>query len=771
MSRPRVLLLWPGSDGAAAGNFGVPQLVGLGTYLEAETRAEVTLVDLSCERAFGKVDLPKLFEGADGKGYDVVGFSCYSSFDYLPLCALAELARVRLPNAVLVAGGYHVSARPDDFVFDGSLFDVAVVGEGERPLAKVVRSAAGGAPLRGVVLGPDPILSLDELPESNWSLLSRYQPIARRVASQVEVYLSRGCPFDCAFCMEKAKREVSWRGFSVDRAIQELRNLHAFLNPGGGPGGDWTVYFADALFGMPKAWRRAFLQRLASEGFPVLKHWLLIRVDMVDEEDMRLFADANCAPGFGLESGDPDMLATIRKAGRLHDYLDRMLEISEVSRRFGVPWGANVIVGHPGETEETLRRSAAYMRKLFLEPESTMGFLSVDPYRFYPGSPIDDERQEYAARFGTRIHRPEWWKDGDQAFLSEWVDPSRELSYRRRDELMTEEFAPILRELPARFALQGPARPYFLRALEGQVEQFSDSVRLAYADRYYAWQKYTGQSRAAQRELEGDTATAALCQRERERSLSDVASRATVSSDLRAALVETPRELHAPLDALRASTRDVAIALDGSGAATVSAMHAYARTYELAQIRAGARVLDLGAGTGYGTALLARLVGPTGLVRGVELDPALVARGAPLLRAFAHASLIAGDAFLEASWQDGRGRVQWDAVVVGFAVAEIPPEFFAWMGDATLVIPRGPRGAQRLVVARRVRARGQGLEGEAAPIRIEEHDRVEYVLARREVPEPAPARSEADGQADAEASHVAPAPGKVRLPVVRAPRP
>lgn len=44
-------------------------------------------------------------------------------------------------------------------------------------------------------------------------------------------------------------------------------------------------------------------------------------------------------------------------------------------------------------------------------------------------------------------------------------------------------------------------------------------------------------------------------------------------------------------------------------------------------------MLDVGAGSGWTTALLAHLVGPTGLVVGVELEPELVAFGAANLSA------------------------------------------------------------------------------------------------------------------------------------------
>ena len=48
----------------------------------------------------------------------------------------------------------------------------------------------------------------------------------------------------------------------------------------------------------------------------------------------------------------------------------------------------------------------------------------------------------------------------------------------------------------------------------------------------------------------------------------------------------------------------------------------------LLDVRPGQRVLDVGAGSGWTTALLAHLVGPTGSVLGVELEPELVTFGA-----------------------------------------------------------------------------------------------------------------------------------------------
>jgi protein-L-isoaspartate(D-aspartate) O-methyltransferase len=630
-------------------------------------------------------------------------------------------------------------------VYDGSPFDVCIVGEGERPLVTVIESVAGGAPLRHAIVGPDPVDDLDTLPPSDWSFLARYRGVARRMNSQAQVYLSRGCPFDCAFCMERAKREVSWRPLSVERAIEELRALHAFLDLR-----SWTVYLADALFGMKVSWRRRFLEALAREALPVEKFWLLIRVDLVDDEDLRLFAAANCGLGFGLESGDPELLATIRKAGRLDDYLARMTYVSHRARELDLPWGANVIVGHPGETPGTMERSAQYLRELFLDPRGVTGFLSVDPFRLYPGSPIDAERHAWEQRFGTVFHRPAWWHDGDQEFLAEWVDPSHELSWLRRAELQHELLAPVLAQIRDNFVYRGRAREYFLRAVDEQAELTAPGQRLHFLDRYYAWHRYLGRGRRAEQARRSDASLRAVCRALRAARLPEVAKRAGLGEGeggaVLSAIERVPRELFVPLDRVADGTRDVAVPLDASGQATVSAMHAYARAFALAGVAEGDTVLDLGAGSGYGSALLSELVGAHGRVWSVELDPVLAERAARNLEERGNVQVRAGDALDPAQWGVAARAVR--KVVVGFALEGIPEAWLNVLEPGTVVVaPVAAGEAQRL--ARVV------IEPEGA--RTELLEEVRYVAARRAGDLPAePAREPAQAKREPR-----------RLPVVR----
>src|SRR6185295_313824 len=71
---------------------------------------------------------------------------------------------------------------------------------------------------------------------------------------------------------------------------------------------------------------------------------------------------------------------------------------------------------------------------------------------------------------------------------------------------------------------------------------------------------------------------------------------------------------------------------------------ALARWIEAAEIQPGDRVLHIGAGLGYYTAILAELAGPTGSVVGYEVDAGLAARAEAALASRPTVRIEAGDA-------------------------------------------------------------------------------------------------------------------------------
>ncbi|KRV46502.1 methyltransferase [Wenjunlia vitaminophila] len=94
------------------------------------------------------------------------------------------------------------------------------------------------------------------------------------------------------------------------------------------------------------------------------------------------------------------------------------------------------------------------------------------------------------------------------------------------------------------------------------------------------------------------------------------------------------------------------------------------RTMEVADIGKGDRVLEIGTGTGYSTALLCHRLGDAGVVS-VEYDAALAAEAAEHLAAAGYApTLVTGDGLL--GYQAG---ADYDAVISTCAVRSIPPSW------------------------------------------------------------------------------------------------
>lgn len=118
---------------------------------------------------------------------------------------------------------------------------------------------------------------------------------------------------------------------------------------------------------------------------------------------------------------------------------------------------------------------------------------------------------------------------------------------------------------------------------------------------------------------------------------------------------------------------------------------------ELLDVRPGMRVLDIGAGSGWTTALLAELTGPTGSVLGVERVPGLVATGAANLEK-AHvpwARILAA----EPTRLGAPDEAPFDRILVSAMASRLPADLLAQLAPGgVMVIP--VRGRMLRVVRR-----------------------------------------------------------------------
>jgi protein-L-isoaspartate(D-aspartate) O-methyltransferase len=177
-----------------------------------------------------------------------------------------------------------------------------------------------------------------------------------------------------------------------------------------------------------------------------------------------------------------------------------------------------------------------------------------------------------------------------------------------------------------------------------------------------------------------------------------------------AAMGVIPRERFVPKRLRREAYADGALPI-GHGQ-TISQPWVVAAIAAALELRGGERVLDVGGGAGYSTAVIAELVGPGGGVRSYELVAELAASANQTLRelGYTNAEVEVGDG---ASATDE----SWDAIAVHAAAPQVPgPLIAALRPGGRLVLPVATGRSDLLTALRRV---DDGSKGEPVLERTE----------------------------------------------------
>lgn len=174
-----------------------------------------------------------------------------------------------------------------------------------------------------------------------------------------------------------------------------------------------------------------------------------------------------------------------------------------------------------------------------------------------------------------------------------------------------------------------------------------------------------------------------------------VAGERVRSAPVEEALRAVPRHLFLPGAELEAAYADDAVVVqrvDGVATSSASQPSMVAIMLEQLALAPGHRVLEIGAGTGWNAALMARIVGPAGSVTAVDIDADLIASAAGNLAAAG----VAGVALLCADGALGHpSGAPYDRIVLTVGSADVRPEWVAQLAPGgRLLLPLAVRGSQ-----------------------------------------------------------------------------
>lgn len=225
-----------------------------------------------------------------------------------------------------------------------------------------------------IVINPHrKFIDMDDLPIPDRSLLSRnidyFNPVVKKMP-YTTMQTSRGCPGRCIFCTAPGFYGRKIRNRSPENVLEELSVIKSL--------GYREVFFRDETFTAYKKRNVEICEGMLRKSLNL--SWIAnSRVDMIDNETMRLMKKAGCHMlKFGIETGSNAILKNYKK--------DTTCEQAEVvfraAKEIGIKTHAHIIFGGPGETQSTIAQTIDFVKKL---NPTTASFGIVTPY---PGTEL-----------------------------------------------------------------------------------------------------------------------------------------------------------------------------------------------------------------------------------------------------------------------------------------------------------------------------------------------------------------------------------------------
>lgn len=351
---------------------------------------------------------------------DVIGFSVLT-VNHINTFRMMESIHALYPKIRIVLGGIHVTIMYEQIIKKYP-YVIAVIGEGEITFSELLEdrplSSINGIAFysEGKVIKTENrelIKDLDILPFPEHSRLTPKHTMAN-------IITSRGCPASCSFCVLNPHAKRIRRVRSAKNVVDEIESVlkkHPNIT---------ELYFLDDAFLMDSKRVIEICEGIINRKLNYVDYKCSARIKPFDKELIPYLEKANFKTLlFGLETANEAMLKSCHKSIRKQDVIDTMtiLKNSKMSVYLFL------IIGLPGETKDTIRETAEFIRKIqkikytmYYEDEF-LPILSV-----YPGTEIYE-----IMKASGKITDDYWLTNNEVPFFT--VEHSLEELTKLRNEL------------------------------------------------------------------------------------------------------------------------------------------------------------------------------------------------------------------------------------------------------------------------------------------------------------------------------------------------
>ncbi len=320
-------------------------------------------------------------------GYDVVGFSLYTSNLYLSVF-MALLIKLTYPNTKIVFGGPQVTQGETtrELLIKGDVADFLALGEGEQPLVDILNSIITGQSTENIIgvktkANFDKIdtfyqqANLESLPTPDYEgiLFKDFNP---KLISVYSSYDSEQNIFG-----KKFKRR------SPEKVINDMETLSKKHNIA-------RFHFSDSLLNSSEEWLEEFINRLEVSDQKFL--WQgYFRAEMGEDLIHRMKKVGLSGATLGVESFSQKVLNKMNKKKDRPEILDTIHFLIENNISIFI----NLFVGYPGENEEDFMDTLVVANDLYKEFKTKNKFeffnLTTRNFQMRPFSTVYNAHQKF----------------------------------------------------------------------------------------------------------------------------------------------------------------------------------------------------------------------------------------------------------------------------------------------------------------------------------------------------------------------------------------
>lgn len=314
---------------------------------------------------------------------DMLAVSCYIWNWELVSMLLREIPKI-LPETEIWLGGPEVSYNPEQVLEQFPMVKGIMVGEGEETFRELAEGKRELSEISGIVYRQEGIVRTRERELLDLSkvpfLYNDFSAFTNRILYYES---SRGCPYQCSYCLSSIDRTVRFRDIDVAK-----RELQFFLDQRVA-----QVKFVDRTFNCNHEHTVKIWQYLLENDNGVTNFHFEIEADILTQEEMEILS--RMRPGYiqmeiGVQTTNPETLREIRR----HTDMGRLREVvAQIRQGHNIHIHLDLIAGLPYEDDERFARS--FNEVYNMQPHQLqLGFLKI-----LKGSPMHDMADAYGVQY------------------------------------------------------------------------------------------------------------------------------------------------------------------------------------------------------------------------------------------------------------------------------------------------------------------------------------------------------------------------------------